>query len=40
MKKVNCDMWGQGNRMGKILDVFFDEQLLVNAVIEERSPAH
>lgn len=26
--------------MGKILDAFSDEQLLVNAVAEKRSPAH
>lgn len=26
--------------MGKILDAFSDEQLLVNAVTEKRSPAH
>lgn len=26
--------------MGKILDAFSDEQLLVNAVIEKRSPVH
>lgn len=43
MWKVNCDMQGeqgQDNRVGKILDAFSDEQLLVNAVIEKRSPEH
>ena len=28
------------NRVGKILDAFSDEQLLVNAVTEKRSPVH
>ena len=42
-KKVSCYIQGQertDNRVGKILDAFSNEQLLVNAVTEKRSPAH
>lgn len=42
-KKVSCHIQGQertDNKVGKILDAFSDEQLLVNAVTEKRSPAH
>lgn len=42
-KKVSCHIQGQertNNKVGKILDAFSDEQLLVNAVIEKRSPEH
>lgn len=42
-KKVSCHIQGQertNNKVGKILDAFSDEQLLVNAVTEKRSPAH
>lgn len=30
----------QDNRVGKILDAFFDEQFFVNAVIQKCSPTH